>query len=127
MDSSMLNSMWRTGKRAASFSLTLLVPILLVPILLIPCALQAESRTLVASGTITVSHEKGRPVFSNDGAPKAGTVKIVVTPATAGTVFSAPAGTSRDVNEALTPAVPLMYWSNTEHRYKPVPHATPMA
>ena len=132
MDSSTLNSMWRTGKRTAFFSL-----ILLAPILLIPCALRAENRTLVASGTITVSREKGRPVFSNDGAPKAdtvkagtvkaGTVKIVVTPATAGTTFTPPVATGRDVNEALTPAVPLMYWSNTEHRYKPVPHATPMA
>jgi soluble lytic murein transglycosylase-like protein len=34
---------------------------------------------------------------------------------------------SRDVNEYLTPKTRLMYWSNTEHRYKPVPHATPMA
>jgi hypothetical protein len=34
---------------------------------------------------------------------------------------------SRDVNEYLTPQPRLMYWSNTEHRYKPVPHVTPMA
>ncbi len=45
--------------QATLFSLTLLIP----------CALQAETKTLVAAGTITVSREKGRAVFSNDGTP----------------------------------------------------------
>jgi len=109
-----------TGKillnRATFFSL----------ILLIPCALRAETKTLVAAGTITVSHEKGRAVFSNDGAP-ATTAKPLVEkalPSDNGVVKST---SSRDVNEYLTPQPRLMYWSNTEHRYKPVPHVTPMA
>ncbi len=107
-----------TTSKAAFFSL----------LLLIPCVLRAETKTvpknIVASGTITVSHEKGRAVFSNDGAP--------VTPAKAlggepGSEKPLRTATSRDVNESLAPQSRLMYWSNTEHRYKPVPHATPMA
>jgi soluble lytic murein transglycosylase-like protein len=106
----------RTGK-AAFFSL-ILPAILLIP-LLIPCALQAETKTLVASGTITVSHEKGRAVFSNEDAPVLKAKPLTEKPLTS--------ATSRDVNEFLAPQPRLMYWSNTEHRYKPVPHATPMA
>jgi hypothetical protein len=112
------NTWTSTGKillnRATFFSL----------ILLIPCAVRAETKTLVAAGTITVSHEKGRAVFSNDGVP--GTAKSLVEkalPLDNGSVSTA----SRDVNEYLTPQPRLMYWSNTEHRYKPVPHVTPMA
>jgi soluble lytic murein transglycosylase-like protein len=93
---------------------------------LIPCALRAETKTLVAAGTITVSHEKGRPVFSNDGAPASATKSLLekALPLDNGVVR----GTrSRDVSEYLTPQPRFMYWSNTEHRYKPVPHATPMA
>jgi len=91
-------------------------------ILLIPCVLQAETKTLVASGTITVSREKGRAVFSNDGAPVPAAKPLAekALPAANGAV-------SRDVNEYLAPPTRLMYWSNTEHRYKPVPHATPLA
>ncbi len=95
-------------------------------ILFLPCALQAETKTLVAAGTITVSHEKGRAVFSNDGPTTSSTKAPVekVLPSDSGVV----SGTgSRDVNEYLAPQTRLMYWSNTEHRYKPVPHATPMA
>ena len=88
----------------------------LVLFLAIP-AFAAGSGTIVASGTITVSSEKGRVVFSNDGAPvssassavNGAVVDKVRTPRT----FTAPQR--------------LMYWSNTEHRYKPVPHASPMA
>ena len=116
-----------------------------MPILLIPCALLAETKTLVASGTITVSQEKGRAVFSNDGGPTAASKTASkserirregsrqeqendrqesekATPVSNGAV-----STSRDVNEFLAPPARLMYWSNTEHRFKPVPHATPMA
>jgi soluble lytic murein transglycosylase-like protein len=92
---------------------------LLSLMLLLPCALPAETKTLVAAGTITVSQEKGRAVFSNDGPP------IAIKPAEKTTSNGAVRQTARDVNEYLTPR--LMYWSNTEHRYKPVPHATPMA
>jgi membrane-bound lytic murein transglycosylase B len=91
-------------------------------IFLIPCALQAETKTLVARGTITVSKEKGHAVFSNDGVPASSAKSLSEKPS--GTVNGA---VSRDANEYLTPQAPLMYWSNTEHRYKPVPHATPMA
>src|SRR5882672_5813254 len=95
-------------------------------ILLIPCALRAETKTLVASGTITVSQEKGRAVFSNDGAPVAPAKSLTEKPlASNGAVRNG--AVSRDVNEYLAPQPRLMYWSNTEHRYKPVPHATPMA
>ena len=87
-------------------------------ILLIPCALLAEGKTIVASGTISVSHEKGRAVFSNDGAPAKPQTEKTLQPNGAVT---------RDVNQYLEPRPKLMYWSNTEHRYKPVPHATPMA
>ena len=94
-------------------------------ILLIPCALptevRAEAKTLVASGTITVSHEKGRSVFSNDGTPVAPAKPLTPKP------LATDGAASRDVTEYLTPQPRLMYWSNTEHRYKPVPHATPMA
>ena len=109
-----------TGKillnRATFFSL----------ILLIPCALRAETKTLVAAGTITVSHEKGRAVFSNDGAPATKAKPLVEKglPSDKGVASST---ASRDVNEYLTPQPRLMYWSNTEHRYKPVPHVTPTA
>lgn len=50
--------------------------------------------------SITASREDGRVIFVNDGAPR---------PADA----PAPASSQRR----------LMYWSNTEHRYKPVPKA----
>lgn len=89
---------------------------------LIPCALPAETKTLVAAGTITVSQEKGRAVFSNDGAAALATAEKTST-----TTNGAVRLSTRDVNEYLTPQPRLMYWSNTEHRYKPVPHATPMA
>lgn len=117
MNSTKLSSTCETWRnRATFFSL----------ILLLPCALQAETKTLVAAGTITVSHEKGRAVFSNDG-PTTSSTKAQVEkalPSDSGVVT----GTgSRDVNEYLAPQPRLMYWSNTEHRYKPVPHATPMA
>jgi len=108
---------------AASFSRAL--PL----ILLIPCALQAETKTLVASGKIVVSREKGRAVFSNDGstsaAPKAEATTSTARPAALPDAASRSG--SRDVNEYLAPPARLMYWSNTEHRFKPVPHATPMA
>src|SRR5450432_185518 len=94
-------------------------------ILLFPCALRAETKTLVAAGTITVSHEKGRAVFSNDGPPPS--AKSPVAKAVPSDRAAANRTASRDVNEYLTPQPRLMYWSNTEHRYKPVPHATPMA
>src|SRR5258708_2924302 len=101
--------------QATLFSLTLLIP----------CALQAETKTLVAAGTITVSREKGRAVFSNDGTPAIAPKALVekALPSENGGVSTG----SRDVNEYLTPQPRLMYWSNTEHRYKPVPHVTPMA
>ena len=92
--------------------------------LLIPCALQAESarttKTLVAAGTISVSQEKGHAVFSNDGPP------VSSKPLTE-KLLSGNVAASRDVNQYLEPQPKLMYWSNTEHRYKPVPHASPMA
>ena len=93
-------------------------------ILLIPCVLPAESlkapKTQVAAGRITVSQEKGRAVFSNDGPP------AFSKPLTEKPLTSSLAG-NRDVNQYLEPQPKLMYWSNTEHRYKPVPHASPMA
>lgn len=93
---------------------------------LIPCALRAETKTLVAAGTITVSQEKGRAVFSNDGASASAAKSLLekALPSDNG-VVRRPG--RRDVNEYLTPQPRFMYWSNTEHRYKPVPHATPMA
>ena len=93
---------------------------------LIPCPLRAETKTLVAAGTITVSHEKGRAVFSNDGDPASAAKSLPekALPSDNGVVRRR---SSRDVNEYLTPQPRFMYWSNTEHRYKPVPHATPMA
>jgi hypothetical protein len=96
-------------------------------ILLIPTALRAETKTLVAAGTITVSHEKGRAVFSNDGPPASTSKTSVVEKNLPSDNRVVSRTTSRDVNEYLTPQTRLMYWSNTEHRYKPVPHATPMA
>jgi hypothetical protein len=106
--------------------------------LLIPCALRAETKAapknIVASGTITVTQEKGRAVFSNDGPPvSAG--KSLGEKSLSGKALGEKSESetpsrntsARDVNEALAPQVRLMYWSNTEHRYKPVPHATPMA
>jgi hypothetical protein len=95
-------------------------------ILLIPCVLLGETKTLVAAGTITVSQEKGRTVFSNDGAP-ASTAKSLVEKALPSDNSVVNSTGSRDVNEYLTPQPRLMYWSNTDHRYKPVPHVTPMA
>jgi hypothetical protein len=107
----------RTGRDRAT---------LLSLILLIPCALRAETKTLLATGTITVAQEKGRAVFSNDGAPVSTAKSLAgkALPSDNGAVSHAG---SRDVNEYLTPQPRLMYWSNTEHRYKPVPHPTPMA
>jgi hypothetical protein len=95
-------------------------------IVLTPFALQGETKTLLAAGTITVSNEKGRAVFSNDG-PSASTTKSLVQKALPSDNGVVSRTASRDVNEYLTPQPRLMYWSNTEHRYKPVPHATPMA
>jgi len=94
-------------------------------ILLFPCALRAETKTLVAAGTITVSHEKGRAVFSNDGPPPSAKSPVAKAVPSDGAAVNRTA--SRDFTEYLTPQPRLMYWSNTEHRYKPVPHATPMA
>jgi hypothetical protein len=78
----------------------------------------AETRNVVASGTIMVASEKGRTVFSNDGP---------ASPVTSPKALPKPNGGTRDVNEYLAPPTRLMFWSNTEHRYKPVPHATPTA
>ena len=94
---------------AAFFSILFAIP-----------ALAADSRTILASGTITVSSDSGKRVFLNDGPAKA----------------SASAARSSSNGAVVVPSQPkafaaptqrLMYWSNTEHRYKPVPHATPMA
>jgi len=97
----------RNKNFAASLALLLAIP-----------AFAAESGTILASGTITVSSEKGRVVFSNDGAP-------VPSPSSAvnGVVVDKP----RTSRTFAAPQQRLMYWSNTEHRYKPVPHASPMA
>lgn len=111
---SIISTSMTSVSKAAFFSL----------MVLIPCALQAETKTLVASGTITVSREKGRAVFSNDGAPVSPPKSLRES---SGSERLSGASTSRDVNEALAPQTRLMFWSNTEHRYKPVPHATPMA
>ncbi len=97
------------GKITAAASLAIL--------LTIP-ALAAESGTIVASGTITVSNEKGRLVFSNDGTPAV---------RSGSTTNGAVVDTSRTSQAFVLPRQRLMYWSNTEHRYKPVPHASPMA
>ena len=86
-------------------------------ILLAIPALAAESGTILASGTITVSNERGRQVFSNDSAPASRSSLV-----TNGAVVES----SRVTRNFVTPQR-LMYWSNTEHRYKPVPHASPMA
>jgi len=122
--SSMSNTWPPAGRprlsRATFFSL------IWFPILLIPCVLQAETKTLVAAGTITVSNEKGRAVFSNDG-PQASTAKSPAQQALPSDNAVVGSTGSRDVNEYLAPQPRLMYWSNTEHRYKPVPHVTPMA
>ncbi len=100
-------------------------------LLLLPCVLRAETKiatkNIVASGTITVSHEKGRAVFSNDGAPVLPAKSLSDKPGSDKSGSDKPLRTGRDVNESLSPQTRLMYWSNTEHRYKPVPHATPMA
>ena len=106
-----------TRRRATFFSLILLIPCAL------PTEARAEAKTLVASGTITVSHEKGRAVFSNDGASVAPAKPLAPKPLP----VASDVATSREVTEYLTPQSKLLYWSNTEHRYKPVPHATPMA
>jgi soluble lytic murein transglycosylase-like protein len=61
----------------------------------------ARAEDSPAKSSISVSREDGRVIFINDGAP-------------------------RPTNEAPAVATPqrrLMYWSNTEHRYKPVPKA----
>ena len=86
-------------------------------------ALAADSGTIVASGTITVSNEKGRIVFSNDGMPLPRTGLATPSSATNGAAVDAP----RMPQAFAAPRQRLMYWSNTEHRYKPVPHASPMA
>ncbi len=117
MNSTNMNSTSKILTSKATF-----LSLILALIVLTPCALSAETKTLVASGTITVSKEKGRAVFSNDGAPVA-TAKSLSEKA----LNPVNGSVSRDVNEALAPPPRLMYWSNTEHRYKPVPHATPMA
>src|SRR5258706_5014899 len=121
--SSMSNTWPPAGRprlsRATFFSL------IWFPILLIPCVLPAETKTLVAAGTITVSNEKGRAVFSNDG-PQASTAKSPAQQALPSDNAVVGSTGSRDVNEYLAPQPRLMYWSNTEHRYKPVPHAMAM-
>ncbi len=111
----------RKRKPAALVSLIFVSPIFVSLILLIPCALQAETKTLVASGTITVTQEKGRAVFSNDGASATPAKTLKNKPLAAN--FTA----TYNADEYLAPQPKLMFWSNTEHRYKPVPRATPMA
>lgn len=103
--------------------------------LLIPCALRSETKNIVASGTITVSQDKGRAVFSNDGAP-ASRVQTSREKTSKDSTSNEKSAT-RQARSISEPAAPqelpvypqrqLVYWSNTEHRYKPVPHATPMA
>jgi hypothetical protein len=130
MNSTKLNSTSGAALNPATF---------LFLILLIPCGLRAETKAIVAAGTITVSHEKGKAVFSNDGPLPSAKSRVEakflggksvaekVQPTDNGDNAVVSGTGSRDVNEYLAPQARLMYWSNTEHRYKPVPHATPMA
>ena len=102
-----MTNVMRNKNFAASLALLLAIP-----------AFAAESGTILASGTITVSSEKGRVVFSNDG-PSA--------PSSNSAMNGAVVDRSRTPKAFAAPQQRLMYWSNTEHRYKPVPHASPMA
>lgn len=67
---------------------------------LLASAVWAQPQEPTQKSSITVSREDGRVIFINDGAPR-------------------PA----DSPQPVSPGRRLMYWSNTEHRYKPVPKA----
>ena len=95
---------------AAFFSILFVIP-----------ALAADSGTILASGRITVSNDNGKRVFLNDGPAKASAS------AASSSSNGAVVATSQASKVFAAPTQRLMYWSNTEHRYKPVPHATPMA
>jgi soluble lytic murein transglycosylase-like protein len=68
--------------------------------LLASAAMWAQSGESAQRSSISVSREDGRVIFINDGAPR-------------------PA----EAPQPVSPGRRLIYWSNTEHRYKPVPKA----
>ena len=61
------------------------------------------------SGPITASDENGRKIYVNDG------------PSTSGSSTGVSAGTAKRSAGSTSGPAGLVYWSTTEHRYKPVP------